>query len=249
MEKRELPTRHNFLTESIKNLLEPKTTHTEPLINGKSIITVTSNNKTLKKYHYHAPSVPDQPCLIEHTPQVRLIEPIARKKQLNNEVIPDEYYLKRHRKHEMDEKKQKNREKERLKHGYYQQKQLVERIKTLDKSLLQSIVSSIRHRTHQKENMLEEELDELHHRLLVEALEHLRRYEVLGLCNQKDAQIEDTLIHKPLETKKTHSIKSFSNHTDTGSRRSTRRILAFGQKLPDFEPQEFHLPDDILQKK
>ena len=220
--------------------------------------------------------------MIEHVPQVRIIEPVARKKQRSNEEteITDEYYLKRHRRHEMDEKKQKNREKERLRHGYYQQKQLVERIKTMDKSHLQSIVSSIRHRTHQNEEVIEEEyLNDLHHRLLKDALEHLRRYEVLGLCNQKEAShmIEEeqallpqedpftdlnptptelhreTQFHKSLqlEAKKQrqNQMKSFSGQLQsntTGSRRSTRRVIAFGQKLPEFEPQEFDLPEHII---
>ncbi|KAI8365648.1 hypothetical protein EDC96DRAFT_509390 [Choanephora cucurbitarum] len=281
MGKRELPTRHNFLTETVKNLLEPSNTNTEPLIDGKSVITVTSDEKALSKYEHHPSSNLDPSIVIEHVPQVRIIEPVARKKQRNDEEaeITDEYYLKRHRRHEMDEKKQKNREKERLRHGYYQQKQLVERIKTMDKSHLQSIVSSIRHRTHQNEEVIEEEyLNDLHHRLLKDALEHLRRYEVLGLCNQKEAahMIEEeqvllpqedlidlsptpteshreTQFHKSLqlEAKKQrqNQMKSFSGQLQsntTGSRRSTRRVIAFGQKLPEFEPQEFDLPEHII---
>ncbi|KAI8374910.1 hypothetical protein BD560DRAFT_393546 [Blakeslea trispora] len=289
MGKRELPTRHNFLTETVKNLLEPNNTSTEPLIDGKSVITVTPDQKTLSKYEHHPPSNSDPSIVIEHTPQVRIIEPIVRKRQHKstteaNEMITDEYYLKRHRRHEMDEKKQKNREKERLKHGYYQQKQLVERIKTMDKSHLQSIVSSIRHRTHHNEEAIEEEyLNDLHHRLLKDALDHLRRYEVLGLCNQKETSHmieEEHLLQQPqelvdttdlspalteshkemqfhkslqLEAKKQRQIqmKSFSGHSTlhsdtTGSRRSTRRVIAFGQKLPEFEPQEFELPEHII---
>lgn len=192
--------------------------------------------------------------------------------------------MKRHRKHEIDEKKQKNREKERLKHGYYQQKQLVERIKAMDKSLLQSIVSSIRHRTHKDQE--EEEpvdieaehayLEDLHDRLLTDALEHLKRYELLGLSNNKETVEEDleppallqsTTVTEPSEfqqalkteakKQRERQIKSFSGHPafvgdtsrDQGARRSTRRVIAFGQRLPEFEIQEFVLPSYIFDEK
>lgn len=261
-------------------------TSQEPLIDSNSIIKVTSNPDILKEYeHYPAPVM--QPSLvIDHFPQVQRITPIAKKTKRRLSDIPDtllsdDYYLKRHRRHEKEEKTQKNREKERLKHGYYQQKQLVERIKTMDKSLLQSIVSSIRHRTlHQQEGEDDEEeeyLDELHCRLLNDALDHLRRYELLGLNNNKQ-EVDDhewldpspvptpttsntnTKFQQALQSEavkqRSRQLKSFSNQPifagdslKRGARRSTRHVFAFGQKLPEFDFEEFNLPYYILDWK
>jgi hypothetical protein len=253
---------------------------------------VTDDKELIKAYRYYEIPSPEPPNIIEHVPQVKIINPITKKSapSAEDDLISDEYYLKRHRKHEMDEKKQKNREKERLRHGYYQQKQLVERIKTMDKSLLQSIVSSIRHRTHkdqeEEESTLldievEEEtyLEELHDRLLRDALEHLKRYEVLGLSNNKDIIVEEdplessaalsqstSAIAEPSQFQKAikteakkqreRQIKSFSGHPafvgnsnrHQGTRRSTRRVLAFGQRLPEFDTQEFVLPSYIVDQ-
>ena len=209
------------------------------------------------------------------------------KKQLDEFVfdqdddLSDDYYLKRHRRHEKEEKTQKNREKERLKHGYYQQKQLVERIKTMEKSLLQSIVSSIRHRTHYEGSQEEEDeyLNDLHCRLLNDAVEHLKRYEVLGLGNEKLMEEsvataapvtvspaitqEDNTFQNALKTEaikqRNRQIKSFSNQPvfagnesiRKNTRKSHRHVLAFGQRVPDIleEVYEFSLPKEILEWK
>jgi hypothetical protein len=255
----------------------------EPFIDCHSIITVTSDPSILTQYQHFDPP-PSQPLpSIPHVPQVKCIKPIS-KKSCPQDALDDSYYLKRHRRHEKEEKTQKNREKERLKHGYYQQKQLVERIKTMEKSLLQSIVSSIRHRsTTQTEDWDEDAyLDDLHCRLLNDAVELLRRYEVLGLNTNKQGIVqhqqqeeeheavdtasptlapsnsETTLFHQAVQSEaikqRSRQIKSFSKQPifagddspTKGSRRSTRHIIAFGQKLPDFELQEYHLPHDIL---
>lgn len=258
---------------------------------------MTSDPKVLKQYEYHPVTLPlPSPPIIEHVPQVRKIKPVAKlnkKAKIDPEdaKLTDNYYLKRHRRHEKEEKTQKNREKERLRHGYYQQKQLVERIKTMDKSLLQSIVSSIRHRTHLEGEEEEEEayLNDLHCRLLSDAVEHLRRYEVLGLNNNNHKQdlmdVDDqhldtvssstssssvpvavstttnnTKFQKALQTEaikqRERQIKSFSKQPmftgeslHRGARRSTRHVLAFGQKLPEFDLEEFSLPPYILNWK
>lgn len=266
-------------------MLTGKTLH-EPLIDSNSIITVTSDLKLLDRYEHNPVTLPPSPT-IEQVPQVTRIKPVAKankktKIEPEDAMLTDDYYLKRHRRHEKEEKTQKNREKERLKHGYYQQKQLVERIKTMDKSLLQSIVSSIRHRTHQEGEEEEEEayLNHLHSRLLNDAVQHLRRYELLGLNNNKQGQEVDdhdgtigpsspvpiptntshTKFQKALQTEalkqRERQIKSFSkqpvfagepSHKD--ARRSTRHVIAFGQKLPEFEFEEFTLPHTILKWK
>ncbi|KAI8976805.1 hypothetical protein BDB01DRAFT_727260, partial [Pilobolus umbonatus] len=166
----------------------------EPTIDIHSILTVTTNTSLIKQYQ-DTGLVPPQPLpVLDHEPIFKVITPVFRKKLTEaeeKEAIPDEYYIKRHRRYEMEEKKQKNREKERLRHGYYQQLQLVDRIKTMDRSLLQSIVSSIRHRNkslNDKETEIEtsegcedEYLSQLHQLLLNDAEEHLQRYEALGL--------------------------------------------------------------------
>lgn len=284
---------------------------------------MTTNPSLLKDYEKHdAPNA--QPTLdIEQVPQVTRIKPIPKltKKQIEQQEeeegidanhLTEDYYLKRHRRHEKEEKTQKNREKERLRHGYYQQKQLVERIKTMDKSLLQSIVTSIRHRTHYEEGKAEEEeeeyLNDLHCRLLNDAVEHLRRYEVLGLSNERQensieqdsskVNIIDSIsspniiisnnnhhhnsinnnnskskinsssnhnnsinnikfkeaLKSEAKKQRERQIKSFSNQPmfagdslHNNRRRSNRHVIAFGQKLPEFnEIDEFRLPTDII---
>ncbi|KAI8991273.1 hypothetical protein BDF20DRAFT_843762 [Mycotypha africana] len=444
MGKRELPTRHNFLTEAIQELLESKVTDNERLIDQRAILTITSNTDLIKEYPYDntpilpshlsndstptssSPTTPNRSAAvtaaerkaveIKQIPDVRIIEPITRRslkqhkakarKALTKktpkdgkdteatpsngtavkvddmdgvddeeEEISDEFYLKRHRRHEMEEKKQKNREKEMLRHGYYQQKQLVERIKSMDKIVLQSIVSSIRHRTssqqqsnkeqgkgktntvagkkkQEQQQQLSEEnvsntnkkadeedyLDNLHQRLLYDALEHLRRYELLGFSsgvsnnintassyqqsnhhqsssayhiandfreeveeqeerneqeqNQEDEKEKpdnnDTTVTEKSKTspddavtvsddsrkKRINISKDFKEALEmeervqgsrrigtfggnpiltgggrgmTGSRRSTRHVLAFGHKVPDFEIEEFELPRYIVE--
>jgi hypothetical protein len=282
-------------TNSNVVLKKIETTNNEPLIDSRTIITVTDDKQLIKEYQYYDIPSPEPPSIIEQIPQVKIINPITKKStkstaQEADDLITDEYYLKRHRKHEMDEKKQKNREKERLRHGYYQQKQLVERIKAMDKSLLQSIVSSIRHRTHKDQQEEESSsssldievehayLEELHDRLLRDALEHLKRYELLGLSNNKEIVLveEDhiempalsqssTIVTEPsqfqqalkTEAKKQRErqIKSFTGHPtfvgetrQQGARRSTRRVIAFGQKLPEFDTQEFVLPSYLFDR-
>lgn len=253
----------------------------EPTIDLKTILTVTSDSTLIKNFQYHETPTPEPPSVIEHIPQIKIIEAIGSSKKtrkgviLDNDIIDDEYYLKRHRRHELDEKKQKNREKERLRHGYYQQKQLVERIKTMDKNLLRSIVSSIRHRTHKQEEMTEEDeekyLEDLHTSLLSEAQEHLDRYEVLGIgkndeesdqlaAMESSATVSDEFkqaLEAEERLQRQRQIKSFSGQatftgaeqSKRGSRRSTRNVTAFGQLLPPFEIEEFELPEEWLIKE
>lgn len=183
------------------------------------------------------------------------------------DLISDDYYIKRHRKHELDEKKQKNREKERLRHGYYQQSQLVERIKTMDRGLLRSIVSSIRHRgsvliPDMTEEAEEEYLNKLHERLLKDATELLRRYEALGLAKTSTAPPTETeeieslvnpTFHEAVQTeairqraRQLATFEKYPSHKSGSSRYSKRHITAFGEKLPPFEFMDFQLPKDIF---
>ncbi|KAI7907187.1 uncharacterized protein BX663DRAFT_131170 [Cokeromyces recurvatus] len=190
-------------------------------------------------------------------------------------MITEDYYLKRHRRHELEEKKQKNREKECLRHGYYQQKQLVERIKTMDKSLLQSIVSSILHRnslslTSQQQVIDDHYLEQIHEQLLQNAVDHLARYEALGFKDhepilvKQQQQQQQPILSQQLESKekkeiekssptKRKEIKTFGGYrtlkSQQGNRRSSRRLIAFGQRLPLFETQEFQLPLSIIKEK
>lgn len=247
------------------------------------MLTVTSDASSITRFEYHDCPTQEPPSVIEHMPQITVIEPIIGTKKTpkdatshhDDDIIDDEYYLKRHRRHELDEKKQKNREKERLKHGYYQQKQLVERIKTMDKNLLRSIVSSIRHRTHKNEDMSEEDeeryLEDLHTSLLGEAQEHLDRYETLGIGKSEEepdqaAAMDQTPtisdeFTQALKTEerlqRQRQIRSFSGRavftgavaSTRGSRRSARNVTAFGQLLPPFEIVEFELPEEWLKNK
>lgn len=257
----------------------------------RTMLTVTSDASLIDHFQYHESPAQEQqpPSVIEHTPHIKVIEPITSTKKTrkdssssskttthDDDMIDDEYYLKRHRRHELDEKKQKNREKERLKHGYYQQKQLVERIKTMDRNLLRSIVSSIRHRTHKNEGMSEEEeeryLEDLHTSLLREAQEHLDRYETLGIGKSEEEPADQAAaadstpaisdeftqaLKAEERLQRQRQIRSFSGRavftgavaSARGSRRSTRNITAFGQLLPPFEIVEFELPKEWLENK
>ncbi|CAO3626575.1 unnamed protein product [Mucor hiemalis] len=151
----------------------------------------------------------------------------------------------------------------------------------MDKSSLQSIVSSIRHRTHYEGGEEEEDeyLNDLHCRLLNDAVDHLRRYELLGLSNEKldieEHKMSDSLSPLPTPTnsnttttfqqalqseaikQRERQIKSFLNQPmfvgdslQRNTRRSGRHVIAFGQKVPEFDDiYEFTLPDEILNWK
>lgn len=231
------------------------------------MLTITSDDQLLNDYTYH--DIPKEETLVlpnkNTSRSVKVIEPVRAVKGNKENIIPDEYYLRRHRKNEINEKKVKNREKEKLKHGYYQQKLLVDRIKAMDKSILQSIVSSIRHRTDQKE---QDDIDEIHQQLLDESMDILRRYESLGfhspdhsttitttdIEHQEDVEPPvETAFQKSLKTippkKRITPTKVVEKQPRVGTRRSTRTTTAFGQKLPSFENQEFELPSTILDFK
>ncbi|CAO3702258.1 unnamed protein product [Rhizopus stolonifer] len=114
MEKRALPTRHNFLTEAVKRLLETdweiNSSTSEPTLDSNTLITVTSDADQVKQYNdtgLVATSTPSLP--IEHVPVVKLITPIKRAlHDAELDLIPDDFYTKRHCRHELEEKKQKN---------------------------------------------------------------------------------------------------------------------------------------------
>ncbi|EIE77869.1 hypothetical protein G6F46_011803 [Rhizopus delemar] len=249
----------------------------EPTIDSNALITVTSDADRLADYKDNGLSAAITPSLpIEHVPQVRIITPIKRAANKDElDLVPDDYYFKRHRRHELEEKKQKNREKERLRHGYYQQNQLVERIKMMDKSSLQSIVSSIRHRNKDAKETEEEMEDEetyleiLHERLLRDAIELLNRYEALGLSKTTTTigieALEDPTpekvevnpeFHEAVKTEairqKSRQLTTFNKHpqpTKSSSRRSTRHVTAFGVKLPEFLYADYELPAEILNHR
>lgn len=148
-----------------------------------------------------------------------LLHPFRAQKSV---ALSDEYYLSRHRKHEMEEKKQKNREKERLEHELYQQKQLVERLTTLDKSTLASIVSSLRPLTNSKpaiahSSMTSTELDRLHHILLQDARDQMYRYERLGLGRKRGQGFAVAMSSATAPLPSTTSITSPPHTTDGNS--------------------------------
>jgi hypothetical protein len=109
-----------------------------------------------------------------------------------NEETDDETYLRRHRKHEMAEKRVKNREKELLRYGMHQQMRLVERLKSMDRTNLLATLSP-RLRRDGIGELDEAEVKSLHKRMIREAEELLMRYEALGLLSGKQ-KIEYTTI-------------------------------------------------------
>jgi hypothetical protein len=112
------------------------------------------------------------------------------------EDTDDEAYLRRHRKHEMAEKKLKNREKERLRYDMQQQMLLVERLKNMNRTNLLAMLSS-RLRRDGIGELDEAEIKSLHQRMIREAEELLMRYEALGLLPGKQ-KIVYTTISKPV---------------------------------------------------
>lgn len=112
------------------------------------------------------------------------------------EDTDDETYLRRHRKHEMAEKKLKNREKERLRYDMQQQMRLVEKLKSMNRTNLLATLSS-RLRRDGIGELDEAEIKSLHQRMIREAEELLMRYEALGLLPGKQ-KIVYTTIAKPV---------------------------------------------------
>lgn len=112
-----------------------------------------------------------------------------------NEATDDETYLRRHRKHELAEKRVKNREKEQLRYDMHQQIRHVERLKSMDRTNLLATISSQLRRDGLGE-LDEAEVKSLHQRMIREAEELLMRYEALGLLSGKQ-KIEYTTIAAP----------------------------------------------------
>ena len=131
------------------------------------------------------------------------------------EILTDEVYEKRHKKHEMAEKKLKNREKEKLRHAMYQQQLVVEKLRHIEINRLMPISAfrSLQKTVEQEQQQLKEAgsnteegaqqapislaaarimQDEYHRRLLREAEESLRRYEQLGLGDNTNATTAPT---------------------------------------------------------
>ncbi|KAI7861041.1 hypothetical protein BDC45DRAFT_493379 [Circinella umbellata] len=209
-QKRALPPRHSFLTDAVQNALEKQTNKLEPHIDGNTILCITNDADEInvdlndQQVEYNKTEL-----LLDHPPQLSLqpsVKPVftvfdkpprrPRRRSSQNvpihqiEPIPEEYYIKRHRKHEKEEKKLKNREKERLQHEMYQQQQFVERIRHTDKSILMAIATSLKQQEEMNTNQklvlpqVLPDVDVLYRQVLYDAEEHLRRYEMLGLTRK-----------------------------------------------------------------
>ncbi|RHZ89831.1 hypothetical protein Glove_9g32 [Diversispora epigaea] len=97
------------------------------------------------------------------------------------EDISDAAYEKRHRKHELAEKKLKNRERERLAYERYQQQLAVEKLRNTDSK---SLISVAAFRNNDVTNDMSK-LETVHKKLLKEAEDTLARYDSLGLGGNK----------------------------------------------------------------
>ncbi|CAG8705216.1 18888_t:CDS:2, partial [Acaulospora morrowiae] len=97
------------------------------------------------------------------------------------EDISDAAYEKRHRKHELAEKKLKNRERERLAYERYQQQLAVEKLRNTDSKSLISVAAL---RNNDATNDASK-LETVHKKLLKEAEDTLARYDSLGLGGKK----------------------------------------------------------------
>ncbi|KAF7731595.1 hypothetical protein EC973_009359 [Apophysomyces ossiformis] len=248
--KRALPARHSFLTDAVQAVLENQTKQNEPSITGQSILEVLPTGPIPKDYHQHPfeeQAVETQAGHPLPVPDFIVLSPRLDKQsdKIVTEPIPEDYYLKRHRKHEMEEKKQKNREKERLQHELYQQQQMVDRIRSMDKSTLLSIISSLRHREGEEEEEEGEgeedqvDVDAVHGQLLRDAEETLRRYEMLGFGRRLKKKPD---VSKP----PIHTFEQLVLATQRSARRSPRNVMAFGRKVPPMKQTEFSLPKKLF---
>ncbi|CAG8665754.1 8168_t:CDS:2, partial [Gigaspora rosea] len=93
----------------------------------------------------------------------------------------DAIYEKRHRKHELAEKKLKNREREKLEYERYQQQLAVEKLRNTDSKSLISIAAL----RSQDSTSDASKLETVHKKLLKEAEDQLARYDSLGLGGKK----------------------------------------------------------------
>ncbi|CAG8620098.1 5328_t:CDS:10, partial [Cetraspora pellucida] len=181
------------------------------------------------------------------------------------EDTSDATYEKRHRKHELAEKKLKNREREKLEYERYQQQLAVEKLRNTDSKSLISIAALRSNDSTSDASKLET----VHKKLLKEAEDQLARYDSLGLGGKKrkaDAIInnsinivgESKIIEEPENKKARLRIprrisnanpdEAFTPTMPTGSRKSTRSALAFGYKVPikPLVKKDFSLPVSIF---
>ncbi|KAI9028831.1 hypothetical protein CLU79DRAFT_736253 [Phycomyces nitens] len=218
--KRALPARHHILTETVRAALERQANkRTEPALDGKVILVIPQDNTIPSDYHYNPlqPTEPTESKILEIMPTFRILDPpkrTRRKPDTNGAAmlqIPEDYYLRRHLKHEREEKKQKNREKERLQHELLQQEQMVTRIRSLDRSTLLSIVSSLRYHVDTLD------LEALHEAMLEDAEETLGRYDMLGLRHPR--------IQKPKKKENASQIPAVSMVITTPTHPATANVL------------------------
>ncbi|CAO3609569.1 unnamed protein product [Cunninghamella echinulata] len=179
-QKRELPVRHSFLTDVVNSALDAQSKPTIPQIDSSTLIKITP---TISNCIDNGEPEPIPLPSEDITPNFHVLPKRPPLKFKHSDPINEDFYQIRHKKHEMEEKKQKNREKERLEHDLYQQIQLVDKLKAVDKSTLASIVKSLKHQRNTPH--LSVDLDQLHSTLLQEAREQLYRYEQLGLGRKR----------------------------------------------------------------
>ncbi|OZJ05096.1 hypothetical protein BZG36_01353 [Bifiguratus adelaidae] len=181
------------------------------------------------------------------------------------EDTSDEAYLKRHHKHQLAEKKLKNREKERLAHEVYQHQVALERLRNMDRRQLSLLTSTLR--TSDGRTPRPDEMESLHRSLLLEAEEQLARYQQLGFGDKRrrereplrekavvETPVAERVLTPPVESVKETSVKKTAKSRDDkpvfpktpeskGSRKSARAAMAFGTRLPPMDEVDFELPD------
>ncbi|RUP25682.1 hypothetical protein BC936DRAFT_138823 [Jimgerdemannia flammicorona] len=209
-QKRALPVRKTFLANAVLADLENEMTNisARPTVTGDHVLLLTEdvslleNCDVMEGVEFGSPDEAemlkriankdiDIPsfCVIETRTRLKGKQPVRT--NIVQEDTSDESYTKRHRKHELAEKKLKNRERERLAHELYQQQLTVEKLRNMDRGNLLSIATALRRADGlpQKEA---EDIDALHKRLLREAEDQLKRYEMLGLGDKRRNGITST---------------------------------------------------------
>ncbi|KAF0554849.1 epoxide hydrolase domain-like phosphatase [Gigaspora margarita] len=168
----------------------------EPFITGETILMLTSDEDILQTceivedndINYEEETT--IPITIENDKKDILVPSFkiwdedvgsGLRSKAQEEDTSDVIYEKRHRKHEIAEKRLKNREREKLEYERYQQQLAVEKLRNTDSKSLISIAAL----RSQDSTSDASKLETVHKKLLKEAEDQLARYDSLGLGGKK----------------------------------------------------------------
>lgn len=237
-------------------------------------IAIVSDSKVMEKCRNVPVTVPRLLPEIQ-VPQFRKLPSTelvgkSRRPSLNEEDLSEAAYERRHRKHELLEKRSKNREKEKLAHERLKLAEEIEQLQTMDYYHLLPI-AALRGRT-EANNV--EAAEHLRQRLLKEAQETMQRYIALGGGDKKKDKKVDEIeeADEELEApKRVYQKRKVETHEEALVKRGPGRPrknplsvvttpavfttfinaaekykgpLPFGQRMPYIPNEEFTLPEE-----